>query len=53
MVLEIAQIDIKPGQESAFEAGVAKAAPLFQRAKGCKAMSLNRSVEKPAATGCS
>ena len=47
MVLEIAQIDIKPGQEAEFEAGVAKAAPLFKRAKGCKAMSLQRSAEKP------
>src|SRR5258705_30392 len=26
--------------------GIAKAAPLFKRAKGCKAMSLHRSVEK-------
>jgi quinol monooxygenase YgiN len=47
MVLEIAQIDIKPGMEAEFEAGVAKATPLFKRAKGCTAMSLRRSVEKP------
>src|SRR3569833_3123378 len=47
MALEIAQVDIKPGQEAEFEAGVAKAAPYFKRAKGCKAMSLHRSVEKP------
>jgi heme-degrading monooxygenase HmoA len=47
MFLEIAQVDIKPGQESEFEAGVAKAAPLFKRAKGCKSLSLQRSVEKP------
>jgi heme-degrading monooxygenase HmoA len=47
MVLEIAQIDIKPGMEPEFEAGVAKAAPLFKRAKGCKGMSLQRSVERP------
>jgi hypothetical protein len=42
MFLEIAQIDIKPGQEAEFEAGVARAAPLFKRAKGCRAMSLQR-----------
>jgi quinol monooxygenase YgiN len=48
MVLEIAQIDIKPGMEAEFEAGVAKAAPLFRRAEGCTAMALQRSVEKPA-----
>ena len=47
MFLEIAQIDIKPGLETEFEAGVGKAAPLFKRAKGCRAMTLQRSVEKP------
>jgi heme-degrading monooxygenase HmoA len=40
MFLEIAQIDIKPGLEAEFESGVAKASPLFKRAKGCRAMSL-------------
>ena len=48
MVLEIAQIDVKPGMEAEFEAGVAKAGPLFARAKGCTGMTLQRSVEKPA-----
>jgi heme-degrading monooxygenase HmoA len=47
MVLEIAQIDVKPGLEPEFEAGVAKAAPVFKRAKGCKGLELQRSVEKP------
>jgi hypothetical protein len=47
MVLEIAQIDVKPGMEAEFEAGVAKAAPIFRRAKGCTAMAVQRSVEKP------
>ena len=47
MFLEIAQIEVKPGSEADFEAGVAKAAPLFQRAKGCKGMQLQRSVEFP------
>jgi heme-degrading monooxygenase HmoA len=47
MVLEIAHITIKPGMEAEFEAGVAKAAAIFRRAKGCTAMSLNRSVEQP------
>jgi heme-degrading monooxygenase HmoA len=47
MFLEIAQIDIKPGQEAEFEAGVAKATPLFKRAEGWRGMSLQRSVEKP------
>jgi heme-degrading monooxygenase HmoA len=47
MITEIAQIDVKPGQEAAFEAAVAEAAPLFQRAKGCRAMRVERSIEKP------
>jgi heme-degrading monooxygenase HmoA len=48
MILEIAQIDVKPGLEAEFEAGVTKAAPLFKRAKGCRGMNLQRSIEKPA-----
>ena len=47
MILEIAQIDVKQGMESEFEAAVGKAAPLFKRAKGCKGLSLQRSIEKP------
>jgi heme-degrading monooxygenase HmoA len=47
MVLEIAQIDIKPGLEAEFETGVKKATPIFKRARGCKGMELQRSVEKP------
>jgi heme-degrading monooxygenase HmoA len=48
MILEIAQIDVKPGMENTFESGVTAAAPIFQRAKGCRAMTLQRSIEKPA-----
>jgi heme-degrading monooxygenase HmoA len=47
MILEIAQIEVKPGMEAEFEAGVAKAAPLFKRAKGCGGMELQRSIENP------
>ncbi len=47
MILEIAQIEIKPGQEAEFEAGAAKAAPLFKRAKGCRSFSLQRGIENP------
>lgn len=47
MFLEIAQIEVKAGMENEFEASVKKAAPLFRRAKGCKGMELQRSVEKP------
>ena len=47
MITEIAQIDIKPGMETEFESGVTKAIPVFQRAKGCRGMELQRSIEKP------
>lgn len=47
MILEIAQIDVKPGLEAAFEGGVGKAAPIFKRAKGCRSMALQRSIEQP------
>ncbi len=47
MIFEIAVIEVKAGEEAAFEAGVAKAVPLFQRAKGCRGMELQRSVEMP------
>jgi heme-degrading monooxygenase HmoA len=47
MVTEIAQIEVKPGTEKDFEAAVAKAKPLYARAKGGKGMELHKSVEKP------
>jgi quinol monooxygenase YgiN len=47
MFWEIAQIDVKTGEEAAFEAGVEQAVPLFRRAKGCHGMRLHRSVEIP------
>ena len=47
MILELAQIDIKPGMETDFEAGVKAAAPLFKRAKGCRGLSVQRSHEFP------
>ena len=47
MVTEIAQIDVKPGMEAEFEAGVKAAAPVFKRAKGCHGLELQRSIEKP------
>ena len=47
MILEIGQIDVKPGMESAFEAAVAEAVPLFKQSKGCRSMRLTRSIELP------
>jgi heme-degrading monooxygenase HmoA len=47
MIWEIAQIEIKSGEEEAFEAAAAKAVPLFQRAQGCRGMQFQRSIEHP------
>jgi heme-degrading monooxygenase HmoA len=45
MILEIGQIAVKPGMESAFEAAVAEAVPIFRRSKGCLSMRVTRSIE--------
>ena len=47
MIFEIAHIAVKPGMEAAFEQGVAEAAPLFQRARGCHGLTLQRGIEEP------
>jgi heme-degrading monooxygenase HmoA len=47
MVLELARIRVTAGMEKAFEEGVAKAAPLFLRARGCRSLSLGRIEEDP------
>ncbi|MES2742606.1 MAG: antibiotic biosynthesis monooxygenase [Pseudomonadota bacterium] len=47
MIYEIAELYIQPGAHQAFEAAAAEAVPLFQRAAGCRAMRLDRTVERP------
>jgi heme-degrading monooxygenase HmoA len=47
MILEIAQIDVTPGLEDEFEAGVKAAVAVFRRAKGCKGLELQRGIEQP------
>ena len=47
MIYEIAEIDVRPGEEASFEAAVAKAAPHFKKAKGCRSLELHRTVERP------
>jgi heme-degrading monooxygenase HmoA len=49
MILESAEIFVKPGMEEQFEAGVRQATPLFQRAQGCLGMGLQRGIENPRA----
>lgn len=45
MVLELAHIEVLPGKNAEFEAGVKEAVPLFLRAKGCSSVELQRVVE--------
>lgn len=47
MIRELAEIDIKPGHEQAFEAAVVVARDLFLASKGCLAFRLHRSMEQP------
>ncbi len=47
MIFEIAEIEVKAGEEAAFESAVASAAPVFKRAKGCHGMELQRLIETP------
>ena len=49
MILESAELLIKPGMEEQFEAGVRQATPLFERARGCAGMQLQRGIENPRA----
>lgn len=46
MITEIAEIQVQPGTEEKFEAAVATAAPLFKRARGCRSMRLERTIEQ-------
>jgi quinol monooxygenase YgiN len=48
MINEIAILTIDPANAAAFEAAVAKAAPLFKAAPGCHGMALERGIESPA-----
>jgi quinol monooxygenase YgiN len=47
MITEIVEIEVKPGEEAAFEAAVAEAIPVFRRSKGCRGVELHRTVERP------
>lgn len=47
MIREIAEIEVIPGTEAAFEAAVAEAAPHFKAGRGCRSFALDRSIEHP------
>ncbi|HYM32560.1 MAG TPA: antibiotic biosynthesis monooxygenase [Candidatus Cybelea sp.] len=46
MILEVAALTVKPGQERAFEAAFAEAAPIITRARGHLAHQLQHCVER-------
>ena len=47
MIKELAEIDIMPGFEQAFEEAAVEAKKLFLGSKGCLAFRLHRSMERP------
>jgi len=47
MVTEIAEIEIEPGKEAQFIAGVESSRPAFLRAPGCHGFELHHSIEHP------
>jgi quinol monooxygenase YgiN len=47
MVTEFAEIEVKPGMEQVFIAGVEKSKAAFLRSPGCHGLQLVRSVENP------
>ncbi|TZG29115.1 antibiotic biosynthesis monooxygenase family protein [Sphingomonas montanisoli] len=47
MIKELAEIDIKPGHEQAFEDAARQAMRLFLGSQGCLAFRIHRSIEQP------
>jgi heme-degrading monooxygenase HmoA len=47
MVLEVALIDVNPGQEDAFADAYATARPVLAGTPGCRSVRMTRGVESP------
>lgn len=47
MVLEVALIDVQPGNESAFEAGFHKVRSAVAEAPGCRSVRMTHGIETP------
>mgnify|MGYP003423429667 CR=1 FL=1 len=47
MVLEVALIDVQPGQEDAFAAAYAQAREIVATTAGCRSVRMTRGVESP------
>lgn len=47
MVIEFAEIEVKPGMQREFIQGVENARPIFARAAGCHGITLKQCIEMP------
>ena len=47
MVLEVALIDVRPGQEDAFAAAYREGHPLVAGTPGCRSVRMTRGIESP------
>lgn len=47
MILESALLDVKPGQETAFEAAIKEARPLIAATPGFRSIAVRRCLETP------
>jgi heme-degrading monooxygenase HmoA len=47
MIIEFAEIEVKPGMEKEFIEGVEKSRPIFARAPGCHGLVLKQCIETP------
>ena len=47
MVLEVALIDVNPGQEDDFAAAYAKGHPVLASTPGCRSVRMTRGIESP------
>jgi len=47
MILEAAQLSIKPGRETAFEAAMQQARPLIEASPGFGGIEVRRCIERP------
>jgi heme-degrading monooxygenase HmoA len=47
MILEVAVLNVRPGQEAAFETAMRKARPLIEATPGFASINLHRCIETP------
>jgi len=47
MVLEVALIDVQPGQQDAFAAAYAQGRPILASTPGCRSVRMTRGIETP------